>query len=249
MAYFTAPLNSIGEQLLFVRETQGGRQVMVYQAVIDTAEPCAMILPLSTPTKTQAEDVRIQSLNNYASFFVYLGMGFPSGPVAPRPPFSQGKAPPPTADIELGEAEASFVATAEELRELPGQLRPAEGFWKLLTEPEHHGFAVLRIPKGIHRLIPVAIDFPRRNPRNVAFPIRQQQGAQFTERTDADVVLYAQPDNRMRAAWMEWSESQRPLGSYMRIKNLPAGLCDLEAHVLRRQITGARPNVDLVIGD
>ena len=98
--------------MLLARFADQGRQVVVYQMRVQTAEPVAMVLPLPVAAGTGEHALEFIDLEGYAALFDDLASGFPAL-LAPksRGMFQAGAVPevPKLVVHDVGAFEASYV--------------------------------------------------------------------------------------------------------------------------------------------
>ena len=92
----------------------------------------------------------------------------------------------------------------------------------------------------------VAIDFPRRDPKALFFPLVQVHDGRFTATAAMDHTLYCQHGGPEATRHVDgWKTSAEPAGRFLGSKR--RGVADLERHVYQQTTRGQRPNRDLYL--
>lgn len=123
-------------------------------------------------------------------------------------------------------------------------MRPASAILEKCPEYAEYGFAVFRLPKGVHRIGPIGLNFPRRNPKELFFPTKHSVGEDAPERISVEYRLLTQSGNLPMGDGEQWKESKRPAGFYVRARQLPEAILNLENHYYQKKLTGQHANVD-----
>jgi hypothetical protein len=246
---FSRPVPFVGQTRIFARACDDGRQALAYDMSVDVPEELAMVLPLPV---APGGNVSFVDLSGYGAFFDELAKAFPPSYGGPQP-LSRGLAMggvPKLAVIDVGDFEASFVPTARDFEGLDERFRLPPGFFESLPIYADFGFAVFRLkPRGKllggskrQRPHPMALLFPRRDPRALFFPTVHVHDGSVPRAAEFDHTLYAQP-TPLLAALMRWVGAYGPLGSFVDATRT-RGLVDASRAAFMLPLHGTLPNED-----
>jgi hypothetical protein len=144
-----------------------GRQVLVYEAAITTAETNAMVLPI--PILSPQSAVELIDLSAFQHLFYQLGIYY-YGP--PMPSFgSPRSAGPPLEVFTVGSFKASIVPTLADFDRLDSRFHLSPGLAAALGERyADWAFVVYQLAPGSHQLHPFGVSFESRFPEHLFFP-------------------------------------------------------------------------------
>jgi hypothetical protein len=140
-------------------------------------------------------------------------------------PAARGFGPPPLQKLQVfdvGRYEASFVPTAADFSRLDPRFRLPHGFLEALPAYADYGFAIFRLKpkKGLlggskkQSVHPMALSFPRREPRALFFPTVHVHDGSVPQQAAFDHALYCQADGVLEAT-LSWQRSHGPLGAHV----------------------------------
>jgi hypothetical protein len=227
------------------------KQILVYSMSILTHKDVAMILPLPVPPGCPEDQLRFINLQGYPNFFADLHMAFWQPPHDnERSLMLGGLAGGPLPVHDVGLFAASFVPSIDDFGWLDPRFRLTSEVWAKLPQYADWGFAVFKLKpdtttQAIH---PMALEFPRRNSRQLFFPTVHVHDGQIHPEAEFDHALYAQIDRQPGVAPLgpQWSESLRPIGRHIDCQRA-AGVIAPDLPVYRRQISGLLPNQDVIL--
>lgn len=205
-----AVVRHVGQTRIFAGARPDGRQVLVYSMRVAARRPVAMILPLPVAPGAGEDALQFIDLKGYGGFFDDLDRVFPS-PLIPET-FTRSRgggvalSAPRLRVHAVGDFEASFVPTRDDLGRLDPRFRLSDAVWDGLPRYADHGFAVFQLVdvargprwrrwlglpdrKQIH---PMAFSFPRRDPSSLFFPTVHVHDGRVRLRARFDHQLYAQ---------------------------------------------------------
>lgn len=208
MCCFSGPVKAVGGTRIFARATEGDRQLLVYAMRAAFGADVAMVLPIPTPPGAPEDAVRWVDLSAADGFFTDLELLFPQ-PQASRGPVKQGAARQPLAVADVGAFEASFVPRLADFERLDARFRLPATVWDALPRYADWGFAVFKLRAApatglVSRVAdalrgptdrsfhPMALELPRRDPRQLFFPTVHVHDGAFHPRAHFDHALYAQ---------------------------------------------------------
>ncbi len=142
MCIFSQAVDRVSDTSIFARG-MNGRQVIVYSMAYAARSDLAMVLPLPVPPRPPEDAVRFIDLEEYAEFFVDLGMAFPADALLFRSlgMESLSKTSIPLAVHEVGDFEASFVPGLSDFERLDPRFRIPRTVWDELPAYQDYGFA------------------------------------------------------------------------------------------------------------
>jgi hypothetical protein len=227
MCCFSRPVTHVANTRLFARRLPSGRQALVYQMVVETATPTAMILPLPvavpTPETGENASVRFHSLKEYPNFFSDMARLFlpPNAPMAGAGGMGGGGMAGAMASRlevhEVGDYVASFVPTISAFSRLDPQFVLGPEVWSKMPWYADYGFAVFQLKvteKKRAQVHPIAFDFTTRFLDRLFFPTVHIHHGVVPPREEFDHALYFQ--------------SERPGGSYERARRKADGIVKAE---------------------
>jgi hypothetical protein len=267
---------------IFARHSAPGRQVLVYSMRVFARTPTAMILPLPVVSGSGEQALRFIDLSGYAEFFEEMN-------AACRPTveaLSVGAAKAVSADLavpmlkveNVGDFEASFAPTRDDLRRLDPRFQLPPEVWSELPDYSDWGFAVFQLKleaseaawQSGREVHPMAFEFPTRSPARLFFPTVHVHDRSFHSTAHFDHSLYCQREDareRFRSLWCELNpgELERAerggvelLEHWYRRSELDAGAelrcaasantLDPDARLHAMDVVGAYPNRDLWVG-
>lgn len=264
---------SVSDTNIYARSSKEGRQFVVYGMSLFAREDMAMILPIPVPKDTAEDAVKFINLEKYPTFFQDLRAGFPQRNMPFAGGFggipNGGADAMPLKVVEVGAFEASFVPAVKDFKRLDERFRLPTEVWDKLPRYKDFGFTVFKLKKteepkapgkksdapaggfggvpagfglGFQRIHPMAFEFPRADKNKVFFPTVHIHDGKVHPRAEFDHALFSQPDRML----MNWKESQRPAGMFMKIDK-SQGLFDPRRHVYMREIRGTFKNEDVLV--
>ena len=249
MCCFSRPVQSVSATQIFARSGADGRQFLVYSMTLRAKEELAMVLPLPVKPGSGEKAMGFIDLKDYPDFFTDLRKGFPELLQIPGSAPTRSLGAPPPAKLEVitvGNFEASFVPTTADFSRLDERFRLPPGTWEKLPAYRNHGFAVFKLKSGESKIHPMAFSFPRLNPAELFFPTVHIHDGKAHERAKFDHVLYCQRGATDQFTLLDWDESFRPAGFFMRL-NKAKEILDGGEHCYKRALTGTVPNKDFVL--
>jgi hypothetical protein len=246
MCCFSRSVNLVANTNIFARAGEGNRQYLVYSMAYAADEELAMILPLPTPPNSAEEAVQFIDLSGYPRFFDDLKMGFPvsRGGFQPQGPTRQFLAPAPLKVHEVGSFEASFVPTQNDFARLDPRFRLPSEAWKALPQYKDWGFAVFKLKPGAKTVHPMAMSFPRREPKQLFFPTVHIHDGEAHAKAEFDHALYCQLS---KPSWgFNWQKSYNAAEAFMKVEQA-AGVVAAGLPVYLQRIQGMQKNVDVVV--
>ena len=245
MCCFSRPVISVTDTNLFARASKDGRQFLVYSMKLDTKEELAMLLPIPVPKASKEDAVRFINLEKYAEFFDQMRVGFP----VPLPPRGGDKNTRPTLTplkvVEVGSFVASFVPSVADFRRLDERFRLPTEVWDKLPAYKDFGFAVFQLKKGAQKVHPMAFEFPRANPQQLFFPTVHIHDGTVKAMAHFHHMLFCQKS--AGEDLMNWQESTRPAGMYMKNLDVAQGIVDPAGHCYKKVMIGDFKNVDILV--
>ncbi len=244
MCCFSAPVEDVSDTRIFARSTKGGRQLLVYQMYYAAKSDLAMILPLPVSKNIESNDVEFLNLKGYPEFFDDLAEGFPA-----RESNGDIVANAKTLPVQdVGNFLASFAPKLADLNRLDPRFRLPARTWEKLPTYRDFGFAVFQLKSKDHAVHPMALDFPRRNPKELFFPTVHIHDGEVHAAAEFDHTLYAQnsgPDRYPLSMW-GWEESPEPAAAFVKVAKTEK-IIEPRSHVYRKSIVGRLKNTDIVL--
>lgn len=252
MCCFSGPVKAVGGTRIFARATEGDRQLLVYAMRAAFGADVAMVLPIPTPPGAPEDAVRWVDLSAAEGFFTDLELLFPQ-PQASR--HATG-ARQQLAVADVGAFEASFVPRLTDFERLDPRFRLPAAVWDALPRYADWGFAVFKLraapASGLGSRVaaalrgpadrsfhPMALELPRRDPRQLFFPTVHVHDGAFHPRAHFDHALYAQ----CTAHPPGWDVGMAP--GRVGLRRPGYAWLAHETPVLRRSIVGDQPNDDV----
>ena len=158
----------------------------------------------------------------------------------------KGDAAQPLAVVEVGNFEASFVPSIADFARLDERFRLPPGTSEALPACRDYGFAVFKLKQGKKQIHPMAFEFPRRDSKRLFFPTVHVHDGKVHGKAEFDHALYLQKRDGESLNVLDWRESPKLAGSFLKVGKA-AGLVDGERHVHLREIRGAQKNEDVVV--
>lgn len=250
MCMFSLQVDRVEQTQIFARAVDS-KQILVYSMSILTQKDVAMILPLPVPPACPEDKLRFINLQGYPNFFADLQMAFwQPPPDNERSTMLGGLTDGPLPVHEVGLFEASFVPSIDDFGWLDPRFRLTSEVWAELPQYADWGFAVFKLKpdtttQAIH---PMALEFPRRNFRQLFFPTVHVHDGQLHPEAEFDHALYAQIARQpgVDPLGPQWSESLRSITMYMDFQRA-AGVIAPDLPVYRRNISGLFPNQDVIL--
>jgi hypothetical protein len=250
MCCFSQPVISVSATNIFARPANEGRQFLVYSMTLNAEKELAMVLPLPVKRGTDEQDVSFIDLSGYPEFFDDLDKGFPVpdsggwhfGCAATR----SVTAAAPLKVVRVGNFEASFVPTLQDFARLDERFRISDAAWEKLPRYTDYGFAVFKLASGEAKIHPMALSFPRRNPKSLFFPTVHIHDGEVHSRAEFDHSLYCQPSELERPTIHDWQESHADARRFMKVDKT-RGLILAEQHCYQKKLRGMLPNRDTLI--
>jgi hypothetical protein len=245
MCCFSRPVQSVSATQIFARDGDGAEELLAYSMSLAAGEDLAMILPL--PVAPGTKQIRFIDLEGYEHFFRDLRSGFPEP--KSRSPLRGAKSAPdaqaPLAVEQVGSFEASFVPTAADFTRLDERFRLPPGTWDRLPDVRGYGFAVFKLRKGASTIHPMALSFPRAQPKKLFFPTVHIHDGQVHKEASFDHALFCPPRDPSRAGgWRSaWRESPGLASTFMDVARA-RGLVAPGGHVYLETLKGTRKNQD-----
>jgi hypothetical protein len=267
MCCFSQPLEHVSDTHIFARATNG-QQFLVYSMTYAASTSLAMVLPLPVPPNPPEDAVRFINLEQYASFFDDMRLGFPQD-VRYAPTLSRAGASyraPRLKVHDVGRYEASFVPRLDDFDRLDERFRIPADVWERLPDYRDYAFAVFKLKdtrsRGrfgllgrlfrraphVQRVHPMAFTFPRRNPDLLYFPTVHIHDRAVHPYATFDHMLYCQPDAALLAYLQGWEASFGPASSFMKIERTE-GIVEPTAPCWRRPLVGHLQNKDTLVGE
>ena len=268
MCCFTGSVSHVSETKIFARG-RNGHQTLVYEMAYAASEHLAMVLPLPVPLGGTDDAVRFVSLQAYPEFFGDLASGFArwgAGVLSINEISLRGLERSTLVVHKVGGFEASFVPQLSEFDRLDERFRISGDIWDRLPIYRDYGFAVFKLrptdeptdedrdadgqARSIRRVHPMALVFPRRDPRLLYFPTLHIHDEALHSHADFDHVLYAQlqPGWRHDAHLRNWQWSYGPAGQFMDVGRAE-GLIDPTGSCFFLRLEGRRQNQDTWVND
>jgi hypothetical protein len=247
MCCFTGPVESVSNTRIFGRISTEGTQSLIYQMALNTKRSVAMVLPIPVQSGAGENAVTFVNLEEYPDIFTDLALGFP--------PPSGGKEPvaamaEPTGYfarslkvVSVGAFDASYVPTVADFARLDKRFRLPDTVWDRLPGYRNFGFAVFKLKRGRTEPHPMAFTFPTSRPGHLFFPTLHIHDGQVHPPEEFDHTLYAQARN---LNFSRWDESPKLAESFVKV-DLSKQLVRPGRHVYKREITGLRPNTDIIV--
>jgi hypothetical protein len=146
-----------------------GKQVLVYEAAITTAESNAMVLPI--PVLTASTPVELLDLSAFPHLFYQLDLYYDGPPASSFGPQPFGRPPQMLEVFTVGAFRASIVPSVADFGRLDASLRLQPSLQCLLADRYgDYAFVVYQIGPGKHQLHPFGVAFESRWPTNLFFP-------------------------------------------------------------------------------
>jgi hypothetical protein len=254
MCCFSRPVAAVAQTNLFARASSENKQFLVYEMQVQAAEPLAMILPLPVPPRSREDALRFIDFRSYRHFFRDLRK-----PFAPREATRAGGIPNvaslPEATLvvhQVGSFEASFVPTLDDFERLDARFRLSSAVWSQLPCYADWGFAVFKL-RDLHdraAVEPMALEFPRRDPRGLFFPTVHIHDGEVHAEAEFDHNLFFQgPEPAVIAAgsYTRKAGSSPLLARDFASPLLARGVLDENLLVQVARLAGRLPNRDSLL--
>jgi hypothetical protein len=249
---FSGSIRGVNGTSIFARGTEADRQILVYSMSLSTSVDVAMVLPLPVPARAGEDAIRFIDLSTYPEFFRRLDRAFT--PLFVAFSMSASLETRTLAVHEVGTFQASFVPSRADFSRLDQRFRLSDDVWKALPRYDDWGFAVFRFRRssGVLHVHPMALEFPRRDPEQLFFPLVHLHDGRVDEWADLDHRLYCQDVSADRlnrwppADHWGWETSDRSLAKLVDLER-SAGVLGIDRPCHRVQVRGTYPNVDLLV--
>jgi hypothetical protein len=252
MCIFTKSVALVANTRIFARSGAAGRQVLAYGMTMDAIADLAMILPLPIESGIGELDVKFIDLSDCADFFeilqanvIFRGNPGRSRGVSKGTPITPIK---PTLLVRnVGSFEASFAPTREDLDRLDSRFRLDPAVWQKLVIYQDFGFAVFKLRPGLKRVHPMALDFPRRDPKSLFFPtvhVHDGHSVPSLAKFDHELFFQSASEPKMKRIWFT---SGTPVRTFMRETPVPSELMDMNKPCYSIRIHGKRVNRDVYV--
>lgn len=246
MCCFSGSVDRVADTRIFARSVGGadgsGRdQVLAYEMTVATHAPLAMILPLPVAAGAGEDAVQFVDLSGCPALFTALDAAFP----APQSRSWSKSAPPPAPlkVVQVGAFVASYVPDVDAFDRLDPRFRLPPSTWQSIPAVRGFGFAVFALAEpGEQRVHPMALTFPRADPRKLFFPTLHIHDGAVHRRATFDHALYLQRADGERLDLGGFAESELPVDEGL--VRRAAGVLAPGLHVYRRRLHGERVNAD-----
>lgn len=193
MCMFAKPVTDVANTSIFVAD-RGTHHVTVYSMEVSMIGENAMILPVPCVGGTShgGGAVAFINLEEYPEFFSDMDKLFPASQKRSRGRGSRllGK----YIEVqEVGDYEASFVASAKEFDRLDPRFKIPENCWHSLPDYKDYGFVVFRLKpsaKGKTKYHPMAYSYKPLNENRLFFPTVHVHDGEVPWSTKYDHKLY-----------------------------------------------------------
>jgi hypothetical protein len=228
MCMSTRSVTLVANTRILARSCGAGHQVLVYSMTIDTSAELAMILPLPTKPGIEELDANFIDMYAYENFFDDLEKAWWSLHNSRSVGSGKGLSSRPTLLVSnVGSFEASFAPTRADLDRLDSRFQLDPEVWRKLPIYENFGYAVFKLRPGFKRIHPMAIKFPRRDPRLLFFPtVHVHDGQMVPPVAKFDHTLFFQTAMQVELK-RKWCQSVGPASTFMRQTSLTADVMDL----------------------
>ena len=244
MCCFSGEIEKVWDTRIFARRVPG-RQFLVYQMQLSTADETAMVLPVPVERNGGEKDLKFIDLSGYPEFFKDMESCFPYlGPVAAAAGEAMLSGDLGLEVHDVGAYEASYVPTLADFKRLDARFRLPEQLWKTIPTYSDYGFAVFRIKPGKDlEFHPMAFQFPVAGETPLYFPTVHVHDGTMASWADFDHVLYAQGFMKPNSDW-RWS--REIIGKH--VDEIRArGVVAPNETAWRREMTGTYENRDTLI--
>ncbi len=235
MCIFSGKVRDVSHTKIFARliEEEPGWQALAYSMALDAAEPVAMVLPLPIVPGSGEDAVRFVDLSRHARMFDDLAQLFERQDLM----LLQGR---PTLSVHrVGSFVASYVPAPRDFARLDPQFRVGDAVFAAVPEYADYGFAVFQLAPGVATIHPMGLQFATRAAHALYFPTVHVHDGTCPLWAEFDHALYYQ-HARARGPIARFGPDQvslRGAGTY-------EGLAEGGDPVVRRTLTGTRPNMD-----
>lgn len=169
-----------------------GVQALAYRMTISSTAETAMVLPLPVAAGAGEDAVRFVSLERHPRMFEELDELFPRDDVDVCRGIAPGPFPPRLVVHKVGSFIASYVPTRADFARLDPRFRVPDELFDTVPHYTDYGFAVFQLRAGKHRIHPMALTFPTRDPDRLFFPTVHVHDGRFHPRAEFDHKLYYQ---------------------------------------------------------
>ncbi len=265
MCMFSRPIHVVAGTQIFARSLEDGLQALVYQMKFAADEDLAMVLPLPVPPGSAEDAIEFVDLSGYDDLFDDLDRAFPEVVALGRSTvFAQSLSPKAEPRLEVhdvGDFEASFVPGREDFGRLDPRFRLPDDVLDALDRYADWGFAVFKLraapapqrrgwwpfrrrshhasTRSVH---PMAMRFPRRDPRRLFFPTVHVHDGTLPPTAPFDHAFYCQT-SPLVGRTSGWERSTKLASATVRVAKTQ-GLIDGEQPLYKWGLFGERANVD-----
>ncbi len=252
MCIMSGHVKSVSSTRIFVGRVDKRIHATVYQMVVATDRPVAMILPVPVQEGSGEDAVEFVSLEGYPGFFDDMDalFGEDDGDDYYR---SRGM-PTKSAPLKVhsvGSFDASYVPGIGQFGRLDPMFRLPPQVWQQLPDYSRFGFAVFQLKPGRHQQVhPMAYRYSADRPDRLFFPtVHLHDGENVPRSAHFDHDLYVQPANPDRlGSSLHWDDTldELPDGIDQRLSR---GLVRPDRPIFRRTLQGFLRNTDTVAKD
>jgi hypothetical protein len=248
MCCFSGTVRRVANTRIFARRLDPTRQAIAYQMEFGADADVAMILPLPVTPGSGEGAVKFINLEGYPTFFEDLDHAFPR-PLTLSIDSRAGSIPKGSAlkVQSVGSFEASFVPKTADFSRLDPRFRIEPEVWAKLPEYADFGYAVFKLKKGDHKVHPMALSFPSREPKKLFFPTVHIHDGDVHAKEEFDHELYCQVDRPGMFAMTKWDESPGIAKSTSKVEQ-SKGLLKGDLHLYRKRMIGTFANKDIILG-
>lgn len=249
MCCFSLNVNRVANTRIFARRIDAIHQAIAYQMEFSADEDLAMILPLPVVPGSKEDALKFINLEDYEGFFDDLNLAFPQPKSLSRnAPAQNAWDKPDKLEVQsVGSFEASFVPSAADFSRLDARFSIEPEIWKKIPTYADYGFAVFKLKKGSHKVHPMALQFPSRQPDKLFFPTIHIHDGEVHAVEKFDHQLYCQVQQPGMFAMTKWDESPGIAKTSCKMDK-SEGLLQGDGHIYRRRFKGTLKNEDIILG-
>jgi hypothetical protein len=193
----------VAKTKIFARQGENQKQILAYGMDSSIDQELAMILPIPVPRGVADDAVRFIDLSGYARMLVDLDAAFPAMMMRSKSRgifAAQSRGGPPLQVHDVGDFQASFVPSREDLDRLDPRFTLPKDVWSQLRIYDDWGFVVCKLKPSVSwfkrlfgtswkTLHPMAFEFPTREPEKLFFPTVHVHDGEVHERAMFDHSL------------------------------------------------------------
>jgi hypothetical protein len=237
MSIFSQPVSAAADINLFGR-VDGDRQQLVIGMRISASTDTALIVPLPIRPGCGDHEVKLTLLTQRRAFFAAIAQGFQStANTNQRRDEEEDDAPRTVRYTYADPIQTVYVPSPVGFNALDEAFRLPRAV--LAANPQYGSYAFLVhvLPAGHNiRVVPVAVEFPTRDPAHIFFPTVVSLGGPVADVALQDVTVYTQ-----RVHHLALDETRDPAGDFM----VTDGGIVAPEHLVQRQVLyGSKPNED-----